>query len=80
MGVGNLRRARLKGGIMVGVSLKCGRVLGPATPVVISSKRWAETLMVDLIGMPVGQIWSRHPIPSSMLSYSLSLAWASGTV
>ena len=35
---GNPRRAKSNGGIVGKVSLKCGSVLGPATPVVVSGK------------------------------------------
>ena len=37
-GAGNPRRATSKGGIVGEVSLKCGGVLGPATPVVVSGE------------------------------------------
>ena len=38
IGAGNPRRAKSNGGIVGEVSLKCGSVLGPATPVVVSSE------------------------------------------
>ena len=38
IGAGNPRRAMSKGGIVGEVSLKCGGVLGPATPVVVSGE------------------------------------------
>ena len=38
IGAGNPRRAKSNGGIVGEVSLKCGSVLGPATPVVVSGK------------------------------------------
>ena len=36
IGAGNPMRAKLKGGIMADTSQKCGGVLGPAAPVVVS--------------------------------------------
>ena len=38
IGAGNPRRATSKGGIVGEVSLKCGSVLGPAAPVVVSGE------------------------------------------
>ena len=38
IGAGNPRRARSKGGIVGEVSLKCGGVLGPAVPIVVSGE------------------------------------------
>ena len=38
IGAGNPRRAKLKGGIVGEVLLKCGGVLGPAAPMVVSSE------------------------------------------
>ena len=38
IGAGNPRRAKSKGGIVGEVSLKCGGVLGPAAPIVVSSE------------------------------------------
>ena len=38
IGAGNPRRAKSKGGIVGEVSLKCGSVLGPAAPIVVSGE------------------------------------------
>ena len=38
IGAGNPRRAKSNGGIVGEVSLKCSGVLGPAAPIVVSSK------------------------------------------
>ena len=54
IGAGNPRRAKSNGGIVGEVSLKCGSVLGPATPIVVSGEAldWEPNGWLD---------WDRNP-------------------
>ena len=49
IGAGNPRRATSKGGIVGDISLKCGSVLGPAAPVVVSGEElgWKSNGWLD---------------------------------
>ena len=49
IGAGNPRRARSKGGMVGDASLKCSGVLGPATPMVVSSEElgWEPDGWID---------------------------------
>ena len=57
IGAGNPRRARSKGGIVGKVSLKCGGVLGPAAPIVVSGEvlDWEPNGWLDWDPNPVGR-------------------------